>query len=120
MNGTQHDKMVKSAVNYYQNNGYSGIRADHIGYPNTPDQIAGNIPDITCYNGNIFCISEVETAESYNTPKTLDQLKTFSSAAISDNSHFHVVVPVSVLEDAKNSARMNGIKVDLWLHDTTC
>lgn len=119
MNKTQHKEMIESAIKYYQNQKYQYIKADHLNFQNTPDEINGNVPDITCYRGNIYCVAEIETVESYNTSETLDQLRAFSEATNRPGCEFHVIVPASVLKNAKNFAQANAIRVDRWLQNSS-
>lgn len=117
MNNDVHTDMIRSAIEYYRGNNYTGIRADHLNSQNPPDEIDGNIPDITCFVGNVPCISEIETADSYNTQQTLEQLQSLSRSSRKIGGQFHMVVPTSVLSQAKAFASKNGIAVDLWLQN---
>ena len=90
---------------------YDYINADHIDDKNgIPNQVNGYLPDIYAEKNNATVVCEAETIDSINESGTIDQWKAFSQSTYK----FHVVVPRSMLDDAKKMAAQNNINVDFW------
>ncbi|MBC8458922.1 MAG: hypothetical protein H8D67_13085 [Deltaproteobacteria bacterium] len=115
---SQHDQIVRYAVNYLMNNGFSDIRADLQGQVK-PTKITwkltghGHIPDVTAQNGQ-FYLFEVETDDSIFNDHTENQWKLFATYAREHNAKFWVVVPAG--SEASVQLRLNelGIQAEVW------
>ena len=115
---TEHNNMVKDAVNFLKSKGYGEIKADISGYIQ-PDKITwtetgrGHIPDVTAGNGqlNLF---EVETADSISHTHTADQWKLFVAFAKQHGAEFWVVVPVGYESIANARLFQLGIQAKIW------
>lgn len=111
-----HLDMILSAIGYFESNNHTQIKADHVGYPYVyPSEISGQIPDITSFKFSTFYVTEVEDKEGIGTPETIEQWSAFSRFCQQANRQFCVVVPKSCYDEAVESARTNGITVNLWL-----
>lgn len=106
-----HDDLVTRMVRYYENNGYSNVKADHIQSPNgIPDLVNGFRPDISADKNNSTIICEVETAESLLQSHTVEQWQAFSRSYY----EFHICVLQSCYNDAVSLARRYNVKVNSW------
>ncbi len=103
-----HDSIVSIRAKELHGEG-NRVWADVAGYI-TPQQIYGYIPDIVS-NGNRNLISEIETAETYSSQHTREQLQAFDSAG---NYWLEVLVPESVYYAARQLIQGWGISVDYW------
>ena len=103
-----HDSVVSGRAGQLRSEGNS-VWADVAGYVQ-PQPIYGHIPDVVA-NGTRNMISEVETAETYSSQHTKEQLQAFDSAT---NYWLEVVVPESVHYAAKQLIQGWGISVDYW------
>jgi hypothetical protein len=110
-----HETLIREMVISYEFQKYYHIKADHIDYKNgRPNQVNGYIPDIYAEKNNATVVCEAETIDSINESSTIDQWKAFSKSTYK----FHVVVPMSMLDDAKKMAAQNNINVDFWWYSS--
>lgn len=119
----EHANLIKMMATYFQNQGFTDIRADLPGYTQ-PDLIRGtrenHQPDLTCRRndaGRTVIILEAETASTVFDTHTASQWTLFAGAARQWGGQFHVVVPKVVAgrsghEAAKERARRLGITLD--------
>lgn len=103
-----HDSVVSGRAGKLRGEG-NRVWADVVGYV-TPPPIYGHIPDIVA-NGTRNLISEIETAETYSSQHTKEQLQAFD---IATNYWLEVVVPESVYSAARQLIQNWGISVDGW------
>lgn len=108
LNQSLHDSVVSTRAKELQGEG-NRVWADVAGYV-TPQQVYNHIPDIVA-NGNRNLISEIETADTYSSQHTKEQLQDFDSAL---NYSLEFVVPQSVYYSAKQLIQGWGISVDYW------
>lgn len=88
---SKHDAEVRRIAKEYKQKGYD-VQADVGGY-GRPDTIGGLRPDVVARKGVERKIVEVETSESRNTPRDLDQQRAFRQAANrSKNTTFRRIV----------------------------
>lgn len=110
-----HETLIKEMVTSYESQDYYNIKADHIGHKNgRPDEVNGYIPDIYAEKNNAVVLCEAKTTDSIYVPHTIEQWKAFSKSTYK----FHVVVPMSVLDDAKKIAAQHNITVDFWWYSS--
>jgi len=108
-NQTVHDRIVSARAGELRTAG-NRVWADVPGYEK-PQDVFGHIPDVLT-NGRSNILSEVETADSYSTQHTQEQLRAFDRAG---NYRLEVVVPQSVLGDAKSLIEgIWRVSVDEW------
>ena len=106
-----HDMLIREMISTYESGGYYNIKADHIGHPNgSPNEVNDYIPDVSAVKNGATVICEAETADSLYEQHTINQWKAFSKSAY----EFHVVVPLSALNEAKKMAVQNNITVNNW------
>jgi len=111
---SSHDEMVKSAISWYEGNGYQIEAADLKGY-DQPEKISGKIPDIIAISKNEeVVVVEVETCGNLSHSRTKEQWEAFSAKP---DSFFHVIVPGTCLKEAQNLATEWKIYVDKFLYD---
>jgi hypothetical protein len=103
-----HDSVVLNRAKELQGEG-NRVWADVAEYV-TPQEVYGHIPDVLA-NGTQNLLSEIETAETYSSQHTKEQLKAFDSAS---NYRLEVVVPQSVYYAAKQLIEGWQISVDYW------
>lgn len=116
----EHANLIKMMATYFQNQGFTDIRADLPGYTQ-PDLIRGtrgdHQPDLTCRRNDVarrLIILEAETGSTVSDAHTDSQWTLFADAARQTGGEFHVVVPKVVAgrsghEAAKERARQLGI-----------
>jgi len=110
-----HEALIREMVTSYEAQKYYNIKADHIGHKNgSPTEVNGHIPDIYAEKNNATVICEAETADSIYEYRTIDQWEAFSHSTY----EFHVVVPMSALDDAKKIAAQHNITVDFWWYSS--
>ena len=115
---TEHDKIVRDAVDYLTMQGFLNIKADLNGYVQ-PKKITwtatgkGHIPDVTAQSSNLL-IFEVETADSISHAHTADQWKLFSAYANQHGAIFWVVIPKGFDSDARSRLNQLGIQAKIW------
>lgn len=107
-----HDSMVEVQAYHWKGRRYS-VWADLPGWVQ-PAAIRGFIPDVAAEGGLLGMdrvITEAETVDSLNTDHTRRQWLSFASLR---GVRFEVVVPESVLGQAKALASRWGVRVDHW------
>jgi hypothetical protein len=115
---TEHNNIVKDAVDFLKSNGYGEIKADISGYIQ-PNKITwektgqGHIPDVTARNGQLK-LFEVETADSISHTHTADQWKLFDAFANQHGAEFWVVVPEGNESKANTRLAQLGIQAKVW------
>jgi hypothetical protein len=73
------------------------------------------VPDLTAQKNGITVILEAETSGSIHHSHTASQWSLFADAAKNDGDEFHVVVPKSSKNDAKQRAANLSINIDtIW------
>lgn len=88
---SKHDRKVREIAKAMKDKGYE-IKADIRGYPK-PDTIGGFRPDVIATKGRERKIVEVETSESKNSVRDLNQQRAFRRAAKrSQNTTFRRVI----------------------------
>ena len=76
---SKHDAEVRRIAKEFKSKGYD-VQADVRGYPK-PDTIGGLRPDVVATKGDAKKIVEVETPDSLNTARDLQQQSAFREAA---------------------------------------
>lgn len=110
-----HETLIREMVTTYEFQEYHNIKADHIDHENgSPHEVNGYIPDIYAAKNNITVICEAETFDCIDVAHIIDKWKAFSKSAC----EFHVVVPNSTLNDAKEIAAQHNINVDFWWYSS--
>jgi hypothetical protein len=104
-----HDMVVLNRAGQLTREG-GRVLADAGDYPRPP-VVNGYIPDVMA-NSRIMILSEIETADSYDSSHTQGQLMAFDAVT---NYRLEVIVPQSVYQRAMMLYARWGISVDLWL-----
>lgn len=114
-----HDEMVRNAVNFLRNNGYTNIKAHLSGF-DTPSlirwegQYNGHIPDVEAYGNGRLSLFEVETADTIDDQHTANQWKLFAAHAKNNNGEFWVIVPRGKKYAAEQRIINLGIAAKVW------
>jgi hypothetical protein len=103
-----HDTVVLNRAGQLAREG-GRVLADAGDYPRPP-VVNGYIPDVIA-NSRIMIISEIETADSYDSSHTQGQLMAFDAVT---SYRLEVIVPESVYQRAVMLYARWGISVDLW------
>jgi hypothetical protein len=125
---SEHDALVLMMARYFQQQGYTDIKADIPGWTK-PDFVYWTnnpenkfYPDLTCRDTrNVFVILEAETCSTLNIQHTQEQFQIFSAHSRKVNGRFEVVVPrVCQNEDARSLIQRIaagwGITIDnVWI-----
>lgn len=88
---TEHDKEVKDLAKKYKNKGYN-VEADIPGWEQ-PDTIGGYRPDLTVEKGGQNTTIEVETPDSVDSKRDIEQQRAFKKwRNRKDNRHYKRIV----------------------------
>jgi hypothetical protein len=124
---SEHDQLVLMMARYFQQLGYTDIKADipgwsqplYIYWSNNPT--LRYIPDLTCLDSNgVLVILEAETCSTLNDNHTQEQFRIFRAHATNNKGRFEVVIPRNCSgSDARalinNSAILWGVTIDnVW------
>jgi hypothetical protein len=97
---SEHDQLILMMARYFQQLGYTDIKADIPGWikPDfvywTNDPNNKFYPDLTCFDtAGVFIILEAETCSTISDQHTHDQFNIFRAHATNKNGRFEVVIP---------------------------
>ncbi|MDH4028760.1 MAG: hypothetical protein OEU95_08015 [Nitrospirota bacterium] len=111
--------MVRKAVDFLRDLGYTGIRADIHGFDkprerNWKGQLNGHIPDIEAQGNGKPYLFEVETSDSITDQHTADQWKLFAAHAKINSGEFWVIVPRGEQPAVERRLKSLGIVAKIW------
>jgi len=112
----RHDAMVQRIADGLRDGGFPTVRADQVDGYAPPDEIGGQVPDVTA-SGQQEYIYEVETEESLELDETDRQWQAFAHYARHNNAQFVIVVPKGLGIKAKARKNFHQLRAEVREED---
>lgn len=119
MTNSEHERLVKGLIDYYDSNGYKIISADYGDFQKC-EKIGSHEPDVIAYHidNDIYNIGEAKICEELDSEKTREQFEDFANAVINkigverDFIPFCIAVPKECMKKLESKIEECGLSLN--------